>query len=365
MEEKTDMNFKKSLGRSLSLCTAAFAIASSIGTSTYAMDMADVKVVINGESNYYRTTDKTVADFLQNNEISYDENSKINVSLTDEITGNMRIVITAPVSVNLYVNGEFAESFSTSEETVGKAVAQYKKTKNNIDYQIINVSSSQKITDGMNIELTSIEDKIVTENVELDFDTIRTETDELEVGTEEVKVQGVTGLKKVTKKIHYVGGVQDGEPEVTEKVMIEPVAQEVLVGTHDSKAEEEAKRKAEEEEAQRLAEESGIKTYKGTSSSFNYSNVYTMNASAYAPVVACCGKDDGITASGMRAGYGVVAVDPNYIKLGTKLYVEGYGYAIAADTGGAIKGYKIDLCYNTYNEAVNYGRKNVQVYILS
>jgi 3D (Asp-Asp-Asp) domain-containing protein len=81
--------------------------------------------------------------------------------------------------------------------------------------------------------------------------------------------------------------------------------------------------------------------------------------------VECCGKDDGITASGMKAGKGVVAVDPTVVPLGTKLYVQGYGFCVAADTGGAIKGNKIDLCYNTYQEALNYGRKDVRVYILS
>jgi 3D (Asp-Asp-Asp) domain-containing protein/uncharacterized protein YabE (DUF348 family) len=332
-----------------------------MGMNTAAMDMAEVRVIINGESTCYRTSDKTVGDFFQNYDIHYDENSKINVSPSDEITGSMRIIIESPTSVDIYVNGEFAESFETVEESVGKVVAQYKKGTPDVDYKIENLSSSAKITEGMKIELSSIEDRIETENVEIPFESVKTETDELEIGTEKVEVQGVTGMKKVTKKVHYVGGVQVGEPEVSEKVTIQPVTEKILVGTHDTKAEEEAKRKAEEEEKAK----NGVQTYNGESSSFNYSAVYTMNASAYAPVVACCGKSDGITASGMKAGYGVVAVDPRYIKLGTKLYVEGYGYAIAADTGGAIKGYKIDLCYNTYREAVNYGRKNVKVYVLS
>jgi 3D (Asp-Asp-Asp) domain-containing protein len=337
------------------------ALISSMGVSVSAMDMADVRVVINGESNCYRTSDKTVGDFFQNYDISYDDNSKINVSPSDEITAGMRIVIESPTSVDIYVNGEFAQSIETVDETVGKAVAQYRKSTPDVDYKIENLSSSSKITAGMKIELSSIEDRIETENVEIPFESEKIETDELEIGTEKVEVKGIKGMKKVTKKVHYVGGVQVGEPEVSEKVTVEPVAEKILVGTHDTKAEEEAKRKAEEEEKAK----SGVNTYRGKSSTFNYSAVYTMNASAYAPVVACCGKSDGITASGMKAGYGVVAVDPRYIKLGTKLYVEGYGYAIAADTGGAIKGYKIDLCYNTYKEAVNYGRKNVKVYVLS
>jgi 3D (Asp-Asp-Asp) domain-containing protein len=68
----------------------------------------------------------------------------------------------------------------------------------------------------------------------------------------------------------------------------------------------------------------------------------------------------------MKAGYGVAAVDTSVIPLGTKLYVEGYGYAIAADTGGAIKGNRIDLCYNSHSAALasGYGHTNVKVYVL-
>jgi 3D (Asp-Asp-Asp) domain-containing protein len=87
-----------------------------------------------------------------------------------------------------------------------------------------------------------------------------------------------------------------------------------------------------------------------------------MRASAYAPNY---GPGVGeITANGMRAKKGVVAVDPRVIPLGTRLYIEGYGNAIAADTGGAIKGDRIDLCYNTPGECFEFGRRTVKVTIL-
>lgn len=90
-----------------------------------------------------------------------------------------------------------------------------------------------------------------------------------------------------------------------------------------------------------------------------------MEATAYDPGPISCGPNaNGYTATGMKAGYGVVAVDPRVIPLGTKVYVEGYGYAIAADIGGAIKGNRIDLCYNTYQEAIRFGRRMVRVYLL-
>lgn len=74
--------------------------------------------------------------------------------------------------------------------------------------------------------------------------------------------------------------------------------------------------------------------------------------------------DDGVSALGLPAGYGLVAVDPQVIPLGTRLYVEGYGYAIAADVGGGINGRQIDLCFDSHRDALFFGRRWVKVHIL-
>lgn len=89
--------------------------------------------------------------------------------------------------------------------------------------------------------------------------------------------------------------------------------------------------------------------------------ILVMSATAYSPLEP--GLTDA-TASGLKAQRGVVAVDPRVIPLGTRVHVEGYGYAIAADTGSAIKGMKIDLCFDTLAEVNAYGRRNVRVEIL-
>ena len=101
---------------------------------------------------------------------------------------------------------------------------------------------------------------------------------------------------------------------------------------------------------------------RGGSGSLSYSQALTMEATAY------CG--DGVTASGSATvrnpnGYSTIAVDPRVIPLGTKVYVDGYGYALACDTGGAIKGNIIDLFVNSEAEAENWGRRSVTVYILN
>lgn len=86
-----------------------------------------------------------------------------------------------------------------------------------------------------------------------------------------------------------------------------------------------------------------------------------MVATAYWPNPAW---SDGYTATGRRAGYGLVAVDPRVIPLGTRLYIPGYGFAVAADTGSAIVGDRIDLGYPSAWQADAWGVRNVQVFVL-
>lgn len=93
-------------------------------------------------------------------------------------------------------------------------------------------------------------------------------------------------------------------------------------------------------------------------------NEFYMEATAYSPTVQETDGDPWMTASGMKSGQGVVAVDPTVIPLGSKLYVEGYGYAIAGDTGGAIKGNRIDVFFYASDETAQWGRRWVRVFVL-
>ena len=93
---------------------------------------------------------------------------------------------------------------------------------------------------------------------------------------------------------------------------------------------------------------------------------YKLTATAYYPGPECCyPHDDGLTALGHVAGKGSIAIDPKGpLKFGQRVYVEGYGEGICNDVGSAIKGWKIDLCFDTYKEAVEWGVQLVKVYVL-
>ena len=119
------------------------------------------------------------------------------------------------------------------------------------------------------------------------------------------------------------------------------------------------------EEEKKATEKSNDESSASNSSggSFEYSKVLVMNATSYTDDPSENGGYS-TTRLGTPLRYGVVAVDPSVIPLGTKLYIEGYGYAVAEDTGGAIKGNKIDLCFTDKAQANAFGRRNVKVYIL-
>lgn len=81
--------------------------------------------------------------------------------------------------------------------------------------------------------------------------------------------------------------------------------------------------------------------------------------------IACTGKTDGITNTGIKAKVGkTISVDPSIIPLGSKVYIEGLGYFVAEDTGGAIKENKIDVFVKTHKEANRLGKHKAEVYLI-
>lgn len=90
----------------------------------------------------------------------------------------------------------------------------------------------------------------------------------------------------------------------------------------------------------------------------------TVVATAYCPCVKCCGKNDGITASGVKARANhTVAVDKRVIPLGTEIIINGNTY-VAEDTGGAIKGNRIDIYFDSHSEALKFGRQTIEIEVL-
>lgn len=327
------------------LCMGNVARAAETGSN-------GIRVIIDGESTYYQTTHKTVGTFLASENIEVNDEDIINVDMDAAITNSMRIVIDKPFTVSVSVDGGEAFDVETNEETIGKLVVQLRAENPEVDYQTAEgVSSSTKLEEGTRVDLLSVTTQVFTKTEKIPFETKTTDTDQLYIGESRVAQEGAEGEKLITMKSVYVGGNLTETYSTDSTVVKLPVDKVVENGT---------KEKPQEQPKAQVAKVASDKP-------FNYSSVITMSATAYCPCKKCCGSGaQGITANGMRARYGVVAVDKRVIPLGTKLYVEGYGYCIAADTGSAIKGNRIDLCYNTHYSALHsgFGHTPVKVYIL-
>jgi 3D (Asp-Asp-Asp) domain-containing protein len=168
------------------------------------------------------------------------------------------------------------------------------------------------------------------------YPTLRRSSSELRSGTSKTVRTGINGEKKVIYKVFLMDGEEVRRETVSSKVVKRPAPEIVAVGRRGSLP---------------------------SRGYFSGRKVLTMIATGYDPSPGSNGGH-GKTALGLKAGYGVVAVDPNYIPLGTRLYIEGYGYAVAGDTGGSIKGSRIDLGHDTRHAAKKVGRRKVIVHIL-
>lgn len=227
--------------------------------------------------------------------------------------------------------------YSTAE-----TVAQLLKEKHiTLDYNDLSSPGlNAPVQSGMVVLVKRVEVNEYREQVEFSTPARVSRNSALPAGKEILMQPGRPGLREVVKHVARIGGQPVIDRTLQSRVLRQPERQVMMVGT-----------------GRQQPVTVGMPAEAG-------GRVVTMEATAYAPDMISCGKTDGITAIGLRAGYGIVAVDRRVIPLGTRLYVEGYGPALAGDVGGAIRGNRIDLCYNTHAEAVRFGRRMVKVHIL-
>lgn len=177
------------------------------------------------------------------------------------------------------------------------------------------------------------------QEISTDFDTETRKDDSLEVGLTRVYKNGSRGLARVTYAVRYEDRKAVRRDEVKRETIKEPSNKVVLVGT--------------------------LRQVARGGESLRFTKAVEVSSTAYCPCAKCCGKyANGYTHTGLPAKKGVIAVDPSVIPLGTRVYVDGYGYAVAADTGSAIKGTRIDVCFDTHEEALKWGMKKVKVFLL-
>jgi len=275
----------------------------------------------------------------------------------------------------------------TYGETTGSLLARMGITPGTGD--TLSCSSETQTYDGMTIELVHTETRIEEEDTTVPYPVNYYEDPDLEPDAEIVLVAGQNGLTHVKSEVTYRNGKEVSRVVVQETVKMKPVTQLVIRGVDRTIMEQPADPEPTEQAAPAASSgtasgssssgssSSGGSRYDGsaetdgnvimTSSgeSYTYVDVMTCSATAYT-----CEGYVGHTYSGTLARVGAIAVDPTVIPLGTKMYVVSndgqyvYGYCVAEDIGGGIKGNKIDLYFDTYAECWDFGVRMCTVYIL-
>ncbi|SMB86859.1 3D (Asp-Asp-Asp) domain-containing protein [Desulfonispora thiosulfatigenes DSM 11270] len=182
------------------------------------------------------------------------------------------------------------------------------------------------------IEVIRCHEEFIEEKQEIAYEKEVKYDKEIKKGVRNIVEQGETGEKVIQYGVVYENGKEKERYVKDEKVIKEPKKEVIVEG---------------QKEVIVVASRSNLTA----------KQVLTMRSTAYT-------HTGNRTATGTYPGVGTIAVDPRVIPLGTRVFVEGYGNAVARDTGGAIKGNIIDVFLNSKGECNKWGRRTVKVYIL-
>ncbi|WP_088810773.1 MULTISPECIES: G5 and 3D domain-containing protein [Listeria] len=307
-----------------------------------------VNITDNGNETKVWSTKATVEELLKDENITTRPHDVVNVALDTKLKDGLNIKIDRAINLVLQ-NGAQKEQVWSTKANVGDLLEE-----KNIKLQKDDRVSPAKHTalkENMAILVTYVDKKAEEKTEKINFDTVYQNDASLEKGETKVVSAGKQGSKKVKYEVVLENGKEKARKRISESVVTKSENQVVARGTkavqtvsvsHSSKS-----KASNVNRSSQASAPSGGKTF-------------TMQSTAY--------TGGGRTATGINLsanpGLKVVAVDPSVIPLGSKVWVEGYGVAIAGDTGGAIKGNIVDVYFPDHGSCVNWGRRTVTVRVL-
>ncbi|MCH5185181.1 MAG: G5 domain-containing protein [Oscillospiraceae bacterium] len=342
-------------------CAAGIVLAMVSLVTIGAVNDAAVKEIPINEVNVYAGTEestvlttrkKTVGELLDEYGIVVNSYDNLNYMPSDALEEVDSLTLRRGIVFNIKTaNGDIKAS--TTKATVGEALTEA-GIHTEPDDEVI-PSRDSLIGYDMTVSIAKIEIREETVSETIAYDTVKRETSELFIGEKKVKQEGSDGSKDVTYRITIKDGIEVAREAVSEQVTKEATDEIILVGTKNNVVNVKAA-------------SNGALSSRGE---MRYKKKLNVTATAYDTSPE---QNGGSTrsASGTPLKYGIIAVDPNVIPLGSRVYVESsdggkswvYGYAVAADKGGAIKGNRIDLCFESSSAASNFGRRSATIYVI-
>ena len=274
---------------------------------------------------------------------------------TADANGAEAITIRRGREVTIHYHGEVMRTTANSE-TAGELLQRLNLVVSGED--VISHGLDQPVYDGMELRIDRIVTHQETYTAAIPHETTYCEDPTVPEGLEAVLTEGADGELLCTAGVTYVNGREDRRVVLTETVTKAPVTEIVGVGTG-------APVDTADPKAMPVIADGYITL--PTGEVLTYTDTATIRATAYTHTDAGC---DFVTATGTTVHWGTVAVDPRYIPYGTRMFIVSndgeyvYGIAVAEDCGGDIKGDRMDLYMPTYQQCMEFGRRNCTLYFL-
>ena len=307
----------------LRITLTIIALISMSGVGVMAMTAKTNNVEITLSNGYKLTvlTSKTkVSEILKENNIIVSNDEKVSPKENENITDENIIVISNKSKQEIQVAKVSESGIETTLDTLLKAY-------------------------------DDIVEKIEVKQEKIPYETIKKDvSDGAESTKNKVLQEGQEGIKEITYKIKYQNNTEIKRTKISEKVIKKPVDKIVQVRSNVTSRGSDSVRG-----------ESLPNTKVSSNAAEGKTKIYKITA--YCSCAKCCGKTNGITASGRKAKAGRTIAAPRGFKFGTKLSINGKTY-IVEDRGGAIKGNRIDLYVNSHSEALRWGVRYLPVKVL-
>ncbi|MBC1317622.1 G5 and 3D domain-containing protein [Listeria booriae] len=320
------------------------------------------QITINDEGKEVNvwTTKNTVAEVLKDENITTRPQDALNVALDSKIAKNMEVKIDRAVALAIQ-NGAKKETTWTTKDTVADLLAE-KNIKLDAHDKVLPAKTA-KLANNMTVVVTYVDKKTDEKKSQVAYKTVVKEDDNLAAGVEKVVQEGKAGEKVAKYDVVLENGKEKQRKLLAEEVTAKPEDKIVVRGTKEKVVATPVSNSTSSSKKATTPSKSSSSNSNATQVSSKPSGGQTikMESTAY--------SGGGTTATGINLtanpGLKVVAVDPSVIPLGSRVYVEGYGEAIAGDTGGAIKGNIVDVYFPNESQCYSWGRRTVNVTILN
>lgn len=313
-------------------------VIAALSTTIY-LRLKNITVVIDGQETNYKTFKTTVEKVLKEENIVLGEKDKIQPELNSKIAKNDKITIKRAFNVKVAVDGKEIDVL-TSEKSVNDVI----KGENIVlkEEDKITPSLDTVLSKDMKIEVIRVDSKTIVDSTPINFNTIVKSNSSMPNTQKKITQEGRQGEREIKTLITYENGKEVLRKVLSDAISKKPVDKIVVQGTYP------------------------VMPISRGGDPIPYKKVFKVRATAYS---AIHGIGKTYTASGRLAvrnpeGYSTIAVDPQVIPYGTKVFVESYGFAIAADCGSGINGNEIDVFFDYRSEALKWAVKNVNVYVL-